>query len=78
MIQAKKAGEKRVPIDIMKIESLKLELGRYEVKNNLLYIIKRLYIPADNDLRTGLIRATYESKVGGYVSRTTTYKRLSS
>ena len=64
-------------MDIIRTESLKLELGRYEIKNDLLYIIKRLYIPADNDLRTGLIRAIYELRVGGYIGRTTTYKRLS-
>ena len=77
IIQAKRAGEKRVPIDIIRTESLKLELGRCEIKNDLLYITGRLYIPADNDLRTGLIRAIYELRVRGYTGRTTTYKRLS-
>ena len=77
IIHAKNTGERKVPIDVVKKHSLKLELGRCMVQDELLFVHKRLYIPYDEELRTNILRLIHESPVGGHAGRSSTYERLS-
>ena len=79
IIQAKQAGERKIPFDITQKEHIKLELGECTIHEDLLYVGERLYVPQTEDqtLRTEVLKEIHESPPGGHAGRTSTYDRLS-
>ena len=77
VIAAKAAGEHRISRDLIK-EGLRVELGDCEVKDNILYVGSRLYVPNKAELRTQVIKHIHETLPGGHAGRSSTYDRVSS
>ena len=77
IMTAKATGQQRIPQDLIK-EGIRLELGDCEIKDDLLYVGPRLYIPDDPILKTRIIKHIHEAPPGGHAGRSSTYDRVSS
>ena len=76
IMKAKRNGERKIPAKLIK-KGVRLELGNCEIKDNLLWVNKCLYMPHSQTLRTDIIKHIHESPQGGHAGRTITYQRLS-
>lgn len=74
---AKTTEDRKVPPDIVRKEKIKLELGDCHIRNDLLYVKDRIYVPNDPKLKTSILKEIHESPPGGHAGRASTYKRLS-
>lgn len=78
IIQAKLKDFRKIFFDIAK-NHFKLELGDYQVLDNLFYVKTRLYVPTneDNMVYTSIIKEVHIFLPGGYAGRSSIYNRLS-
>ena len=74
---AKHRGDRRLPLELVK-RNIRIELGECEVKDGLLYVGNRLYIPDVPELRIRLIKDIHDAFPGGHAGRASTYDRVSS
>lgn len=76
IMQAKVSGQRKLPLDMIK-NNVKLELGDCRIRNDLLYVNDRLYVPDVPELRTKVLRDIHDTPPGGHAGRASTYDRLS-
>lgn len=77
IIDAKQAGHRRIPHNLIHgPEKLRIELGDCVVRNHILYVKDRVYVPQSGDLRTRVIKANHASLCGGHGGKHATYSKL--
>ena len=75
--EALDTGARRLPHRIYHGLGLRLELQDCEIRDNLLYVNGRIFIPYNNALRTRIIQLFHDPPIGGHASKHETYYRLS-
>lgn len=75
IILFKKTKERKIFVNIVKKEKIKLEFRDYYLIDYLLYIKSRVYVLNNQELRTYIIKRIYNSLFEKHVNRVSIYER---
>ena len=76
IIQAKKRKDRRIPIQLIREHRIRLDLSDCMLKEGLLYVDGRIYVPKDDKLIAQIIKDNHDNPVAGHGGKASTFERI--
>ena len=77
IMQAKERGDRRIPMELIRENKIRLDLSDCTIHDGLLYVGGRIYVPQNDDIILQILQSNHDIPVAGHGGRASTFERVS-